>query len=149
MLYTQTQVKQITLQEFQHNLLNVLTNIVQERKPYIITIMDFPAVSFKLEAQELSDLSRNKSIDVLKKLANPLAGDQEYEANQRAWRRSIIEKTVGSLGPDSSYEIDQRNHRRAVFEETSGAIKDTKQLDKEIKARNISETAASKRLAKW
>lgn len=124
MLHKQAQVKQITLEEFQHNLLNVLTNVAEEKRPYIITAMDFPAVFFRLEAQELNDFSRNKSIDLIKKLANPLAGDEEYEAKQRIWRRSIIEKTAG-------------------------VIKDTKLLDKELKQRRAYELRAAKKMGKW
>ena len=126
MIYTQTQDKQITLEEFQHNLFNVLTNVVEEKRPYIITVTNFPAISFKLEAQELSDpnRNRNKSIDVIKKLANPLAGNEEYEANQRMWRRSIIEKTAG-------------------------VIKDTKLLDKELKQRRAYELRAAKKMGRW
>lgn len=51
--------------------------------------------------------------------------------------------------PESDYEMRQRGWRRKIFEQTSGAIKNTKQLTKELKSIRISETAASKRLAKW
>ena len=60
----------------------------------------------------------------------------------------VVEKS-NVTDPESDYEMRQRGWRRKVFEQTSGAIKDIKQLTKELKSIGISETAASKRLAKW
>ncbi len=125
----QKESQKITIAQFAKQLPGVLISVIEDRQPlgFYIQVGSYPSnlVELSLKSvQKKLPKDPTRTIGSYKKLSTGHDPESKYEMKQRAWRRKL-------------------------FQETSGAIKDTEKLDKELKARRISETAASKRLAKW